>query len=211
LAAAAAACLFLLFCIFALLYAARRFPGPCPARFSWVLENPYTKAVAGSALLVRRAGLRPGMRVLDAGCGPGRLTIPAARAVREDGAVVALDVQPKMLAKVAEKVKANGLTNVQTVEGALGRGALTGFKDRFDRVLLATVLGEIRDKKTALAEIYEALKPGGLLSVTEMVPDPHFQKPGAVRRRAEGAGFRFVRRFGPWFAFTMNFVKPNDA
>jgi ubiquinone/menaquinone biosynthesis C-methylase UbiE len=70
------------------------------------------------------------------------------------------------------------------------------------------VLGEIPDKQAALREIHGALKPGGILSVTELLPDPHYQPQGKVRRLAAGAGFRLQARHGTWFAFTLNFQKP---
>lgn len=184
---------------------------PCPAGFSWVLYNPYTRLVAGSALLIKRAAVKPGMDVLDAGCGPGRLTIPLAQAVDPDGNVTALDVQQKMLEKVNKKARTAGLSNVRTVEGFLGRQAVKEFGNFFDRAFLVTVLGEIPDKQSALTEIYGALKPGGVLSITEMLPDPHYQNRNRVRRLAEDAGFRFDTTYGPWFAFTINFIKPASA
>jgi SAM-dependent methyltransferase len=55
---------------------ARRHALPCTPEFIWLLENRAMDRVAGSALLLNRAGIVPGMDVLDAGCGPGRLTIP---------------------------------------------------------------------------------------------------------------------------------------
>lgn len=183
----------------------------CPASFSWILYNPYTRFVAGSNLLIKRAGVKPGMNVLDAGCGPGRLTVPIARAVNPEGKVIALDVQPKMLEKVNKKARTGGLTNVRTLEGRLGEDALDTFENEFDRALLVTVLGEISDKQSALVEIQRALKPGCILSITEMLPDPHYQNRNKVRRLAEGVGFRFDRTCGPWFAFTMNFVKPANV
>jgi ubiquinone/menaquinone biosynthesis C-methylase UbiE len=151
------------------------------------------------------------MEVLDAGCGPGRLTIPTARAVDPKGTVIALDVQPKMLEKVNKKARTERLTNVRTLEGRLGGGALDRFENEFDRALLVTVLGEIPDKQSALTKIYRALKPGGILSITEMLPDPHYQNRNKVRRLAEAVGFHFDRTYGPWFAFTMNFVKPANV
>jgi len=53
----------------------RRRPIPTPPRLTFLFENPLVEAFAGPELLAQRLGLAPGMRVLDAGCGPGRLTI----------------------------------------------------------------------------------------------------------------------------------------
>jgi hypothetical protein len=72
-----------------------------------------------------------------------------------------------------------------------------------------TVLGEIPEQKTALAEIFDSLKPGGVLSVTELIPDPHYQSRNTVRRLVLGAGFVEEHCFGNWLAFTLNFVKPD--
>jgi hypothetical protein len=41
---------------------------PCPPRLVLLLGNPNVETVAGASLLLERAGIRPGMRVLDAGC-----------------------------------------------------------------------------------------------------------------------------------------------
>ena len=68
--------------------AARRRRLQCPVWLGWLLENPCTNALAGSATLLQRAGVGPGMRILDAGCGTGRVTIPAAERVGPAGEVV---------------------------------------------------------------------------------------------------------------------------
>src|SRR5918998_5205270 len=78
----------------------RQRPIPTPPPLTFLFENPLVEAFAGSELLVERLGLAAGMRVLDAGCGPGRLTIPLAKAVGLAGEVVALDGQREMLAKL---------------------------------------------------------------------------------------------------------------
>ena len=178
---------------------------PCPSSLSFLLENPFVDRVAGAELLLDRAGVAPGMRVLDAGCGPGRITLPAARRVGPTGAVVALDIQEAMLQRVRQKLDAQGVTNVRLLHAALGDDQTEA--EAFDRAFLVTVLGEIPDKAAALREIHRALKPGGVLSVTEMLPDPDFQTPDAVRRLADEAGFVEDRLLGGFPAFTMNLVK----
>ncbi|PSB23308.1 hypothetical protein C7B61_03790 [filamentous cyanobacterium CCP1] len=189
-------------------FAARQRSLPCPPWLGWSLENGYMNAVASSATLLDRLEIASGMRVLDIGCGPGRITIPAAERVGPNGEVVALDIQQGMLDRVAKRVRERNLTNVRMIRAGAGEGKLE--HHAFDRAWLVTVLGEIPDREAALREVYEALKPNGVLSITEVIPDPHYQSQSTVRRLAEEAGFRFDRLYGNWLAFTMNFVRPTN-
>lgn len=179
---------------------------PCPSWLVPLLENPYVESVAGASLLLTRAGIEPGMRILDAGCGPGRLTLPAAERVGPAGAIVALDLQPRMLARLEERLAERGVHNVETLLCGLGDGRLAA--DSFDAALLVTVLGEIDDKPAALREIHRALRPGGVLSVTEVLPDPHYQRLARVRELVAGAGFVEQRVDTGPLAFTLNAAKP---
>jgi len=178
----------------------------CPARFAWLLENPYMRAVAGADAILDRADLRPGMRILDVGCGPGRLSLPAAERVGGGGEVVALDIQVRMLEKLDARARGAGIDNIRLVEAGAGAGATKA--EQFDRALLVTVLGEIPNQAAALAEIYRALKTGGILSVTEVIPDPHYTRRDTVRRLCGEAGFHEVALFEGLLAFTLNCEKP---
>jgi SAM-dependent methyltransferase len=184
----------------------RRQPIPTPPRLTSLFENPLVEAFAGPELLVERLGLAPGILVLDAGCGPGRLTIPVAKAVEPSGEVVALDCQRKMLELLQHRLEAESIINLRTLEAGLGEGALP--RDAFDRVLLAFVLGEVRDREAAGRELYAALKPGGFLSVTEGFGDPDYRRPASVRREVEPAGFELVERYGGFPVYTLNFRRP---
>jgi ubiquinone/menaquinone biosynthesis C-methylase UbiE len=183
---------------------------PCPVWLAVFFDNPYTHALSASSKLVERADVIGGMRVLDAGCGPGRLTIPLARRVGTTGEVVALDVQAGMLERVRRNAAKSGVTNVRTILGPLESqaSALTGESERFDRVLLVTVLGEMPERAGALRSLWAVLKPGGILSITEMIIDPDYQPRHRVRRLAEDAGFQFDRSYGTPLMFTMNFRRP---
>lgn len=185
---------------------ARRHSIPCPAWLSILLENPYMDAVAGSRLLLDRAGVETGMNVLDVGSGLGRLTLPAAQRVSPTGRVVALDLQPAMIQRLKARAAALGLTNVETIVGGAGEGHLA--RGVFHRAFLVTVLGEIVSQEAALREIFEALVPGGILSITEVIPDPHYQSRRRVRRLAVSVGFEYRETIGPWYAFTMSFSRP---
>ncbi len=104
----------------------RRRPTPLSPRLFFLLENPLTGAFVEAPLLVGRLGLAPGMKVLDAGCGPGRLTVPLAKAVGPGGEAVALDGQPAMLGRLEGRLRAEGVKNVRSLLGKLGEGALFG-------------------------------------------------------------------------------------
>ncbi len=184
----------------------RRRPIPLPPFLTFLLENPITDHFVGETVLLDRLRLAPGMKVLDAGCGPGRLTVPLAKVVGPGGRVVALDGQPAMLKKLEGRLETEGLTNVRPLRGELGAGALD--QGGFDRIVLAMVIGEVRDRVAALRELYAALEPGGILCVTETVGDPDYRLPATVRREVEAAGFRLVERFGGFPAYTLNFEKP---
>jgi ubiquinone/menaquinone biosynthesis C-methylase UbiE len=184
----------------------RRDTLPCPSWLAWMVEmdNPFTE-VNRARVIVGLLELVPGMRVLDAGCGPGRLTLPLAETVGPQGEVTALDLQAEMLARVRGKVETAGLQNVKFLHAGLGDGKLP--KSYFDSAVLVTVLGEIPDQISALKEIYDALKPGGILSVTEVIFDPHFHRRETVLKVAQAAGFKEKNFFGKKLAYTMHLEK----
>jgi 2-polyprenyl-3-methyl-5-hydroxy-6-metoxy-1,4-benzoquinol methylase len=185
----------------------RRSSLPCPSWLSWMVEldNPFAKS-QNARSIVGRLGVKPGMTVLDAGCGPGRLTVPLAQAVGPQGEVAAVDMQSGMLERARAKAQAAGLANITWHELAIGPGTLG--VERYDRAVLVTVLGEIPDRQAAISELYRVLKPGGFLSVTEIIFDPHYQRRVSVVALANAAGFREKAFYGNALAFTLHLEKP---
>jgi ubiquinone/menaquinone biosynthesis C-methylase UbiE len=174
-----------------------------------MLEHRLMENVAGASAIIDRAGIEPGMRVLDAGCGPGRVTIPIARYVGSEGEVVALDVQESMLEHLSKRVREAQLNNITPLLASLGGGMLE--VEEFDRAIMVTVLGEIPDRKAALREIFYTLKPGGILSITEVLPDPHYQSQKLISALAEEVGFQAEKVYSSFRSYTMNLIRPNVA
>jgi ubiquinone/menaquinone biosynthesis C-methylase UbiE len=114
-----------------------------------------------------------------------------------------------MLAELERRMRYRGVSNIQTVLTGLGEGKLPA--DEFDVAFLVTVLGEVSDKPAVLAEIHRSLREGGILSITEVLPDPHYQPLRRVRALAHAAGFREQQVFTGALAYTMNLVKDHTA
>jgi ubiquinone/menaquinone biosynthesis C-methylase UbiE len=188
----------------------RRASLPCPAYLSFLVErdNPFTKTNRAKTI-IEHLNISPGMKILDAGCGPGRLTIPMAKKTGTNGQITALDIQEKMLSKTKNKADLENLKNINYLRANLGDNKLQ--KNYFDRAILVTVLGEIPNKEKALQEIYDSLKPDGILSITEVIFDPHFLFQKKVITLAEKIGFQKINIFGNKIAYTILFSKQKSG
>ena len=169
--------------------ASRRRSLPCPVWLRWFVEldNPFTRTNR-AATIIEHLELEDDMAVLDVGCGPGRVAVPLAERVPK-GEVVAVDIQDGMLRRAKEKAQNAHVPNIRFVQAGAGEGKLE--RNHFDRALLVAVLGEIPNQQAALHEIFDALKPGGILSVTELIFDPHFQ---SRRKVTQTCGGRWISR-----------------
>lgn len=178
--------------------------GPCPYALAWQVDNPLRRRYMGHVL--DQVGIRPGERVLELGSGPGAFTLNAARRAEPGGTLIAVDVQPQMIAAVERKVRAAGRSNVQT---HVAHAYTLPLEDEsVDRAFLITVLPEIPDRQRALRELRRVLKLGGTLSVVEEFLSPSYPLARTVVRWAEGAGFALVARYGNGWIYTLNFKKP---
>jgi ubiquinone/menaquinone biosynthesis C-methylase UbiE len=188
-------------------WASRHYQLPCPSLLAGLLDNPVMDRIAGTRRTLDYIGLRPGERGLDVGAGPGRLTLPAARRVGPEGAVVALDIQPEMLTYVQHHAAREGLSNISFRLADISSNRNLPETNSFDRAWLVTVLGEIPDRLAALRNLHQLLKAGGVLSITEIMGDPHYQRRQNVLDLAQEAGFTPTEFWGSPLSYTQNFVK----
>lgn len=180
---------------------------PCPSSLAWLLDNPVRRRYV--RLLLDRVGVRPGERVLELGPGVGAFTVDAARRVEPEGRLIAVDIQPEMIAQVERRVQAAGLANVETHVASAHDLPLDDVS--IDRAFLVTVLPEIPDRRRALAELRRVLKPGGVLSITEEFPDPDYLFPFETIRLVEASGFSLEQRLGNFWVYTVNFRRDESG
>jgi SAM-dependent methyltransferase len=111
------------------------------------------------------AGIGPGMRVLDVGCGVGDVSLLVASLVRPEGAVLGVDSNPLALGHARERVSAMGLTDVDFLEGDIRDLA---FDEPFDAAVGRLVLMYLADPAATLRRIAALLRPGGIIAFQEL-------------------------------------------
>jgi SAM-dependent methyltransferase len=129
--------------------------------------------------LLRDAGVRPGMRVLDVGCGVGDVTCLVAEIVGPTGAVVGVDFAGSVLATARSRVARRGLGWARFVEGNIASVPLSRLAtEPFDAVVGRLVLMYQPDPTSVLRHLAAMVNPGGVVVFQEGVafaprPWPH--------------------------------------
>jgi SAM-dependent methyltransferase len=128
------------------------------------LHSPPFGDLAEDVLL--RAGIAPGMRVLDVGCGRGDLTLLAARLVGQSGRVIGVDRSADALRAAASLAAALRLPNVAFREADLHDLVLD---DGVDAIVGRFVLVHQRDPAETLRRLARSLRPGGVMAFQELL------------------------------------------
>ncbi|MGW5655740.1 class I SAM-dependent methyltransferase [Streptomyces humi] len=128
-----------------------------------VLRSHTWRTAANSAGYLL-GSLKPHMRILDIGCGPGTITADLAELV-PDGQVTGVDRAPDILEQARATAAARGLANVDFAVADVH--ALDYPDDTFCVVHAHQVLQHVGDPVQALREMRRVAKPGGLIAVRD--------------------------------------------
>jgi SAM-dependent methyltransferase len=113
---------------------------------------------------LRLAGLRPGMRVLDIGSGPGDVSFVAARLVGPTGTVIGVDAAPAMVDLARARAAEKGLAGVHFMQGRVDAIALD---EPVDAVIGRLILMHLPDPAATLRHLTSFVRPGGIVAFSE--------------------------------------------
>lgn len=162
------------------------------------LERPDREAEERTDLLLDNLPINPGDSVADIGAGTGYFSLPMAKLVGDTGTVYAVDIQPEMLAIIADRSAAMGVTNVKRVLATVNDPQLP--PDTLSMVLFVDAYHEFEWPREVMIAVRDSLVSGGKVVLIEYrAEDPsvpikrlHKMTEQQARKELEAVGLVFV-------------------
>jgi SAM-dependent methyltransferase len=166
----------------------------CPWWIGYFLLSP-VRRWGQDPQKILKPHVEPGMTVADIGCAMGFFTLDLARLVGDEGRVVAVDLQERMLRTMEKRARRAGLNDrIETrgcAEDGLGLDDLAG---GIDFALAFAVAHEVPDQGGFLEQIHTALRPGSHLLLAEPAGHVTEDEFNLTLDAADHAGFEIVSR-----------------
>lgn len=136
----------------------------CPWWLLFTFDNPL-RMLVHDPIQILGPYVKTGSISLDVGCGMGYFTLGLAELTGENGRVVAVDLQPQMLAGLVRRAQRAGL--LSRVQTHLCQQGQIGWIEPVDFVLAFWMVHEVRRRMSFLHEISSLIKPGGGFLIVE--------------------------------------------
>lgn len=185
---------------------------PAPSFIGRFLDSNYRRRLQPPYKIIQASGIKKGIKALEIGCGSGAFTTFVATAVGRNGIVYALDIQPKMLEQLKNKLKRAENKDIGNILPVLASAYDLPFPENsIDLVYMVSVFQEIPDKNKTLKEIERVLKPSGILSISEFFIDPDYPFRSTTIKQGTQGGFELYGVFGSFWNYTVRFLKPEKV
>lgn len=145
----------------------------------WIdsMLQPERRGAEEPAKTIARLGLRDGQVVADVGCGPGYITLPAARAVAPNGTVHAIDREPRMLAIIRERAETAGITNLIVTRA---EETIPLADQSVDLAFCSLVLHDLADPARFVRDLIRVTRPNGRVAIVEWLPEADDPRPNRI-------------------------------
>ena len=135
-----------------------------PKQYQQTLENPDRVAALQVDRVIATLAVTPGSKIADLGAGSGVFTLPLAKAAGPTGKVYAIDVDAGLLAIVAEKAKAAGVTTVETIAAGATDPKLP---EPVDLLFICDTMHHLPNQASYVKQFDKLLRPGGRVVVID--------------------------------------------
>ncbi len=152
-----------------------------PKKWSSSFDDPARDAWQMPDRVVAALELRPTDIVADIGAGTGYLAVRLARHLK-GGTVLAVDVEPNMVKHMAERAKADGISNLRAV---LGSETSPNLPESVDVAVLVNAYHHISARTDYFKRLVSSLRPGGRVAIVDFRPDAPAGAPKHMRLSAD--------------------------
>ncbi len=166
-----------------------------PNKWSATFDDPERDKWQMPDRIIAALALRPTDSVADIGAGTGYLAVRIARHLKS-GTVFAVDVEPKMVEHLAERAKANGITNLRAVTAT---EASANLPEKVDVVVLLNAYHHISERPDYFKRLQSSLRPGARVAIIDFRPESpvgapkHFRLPASeIEAEMTAAGFKLA-------------------
>ena len=163
----------------------------CPVWMAYTFDNPLRKLIHNPKKMFKEY-VKDGMTVMDLGCGLGCFSIGLSKMVGKKGKVYSVDLQKGMLDRVMKRAKRAGVANI--IETHQCSADKIGIEEKLDFALAFWMIHETPDALDFLKQIYNILKPNGILYVAEPKKHVHPKEIDELIASAEKIGYRVIER-----------------
>ena len=163
----------------------------CPWYIAYLFDNPLRKLFHDPAKILGPY-VRPGMTVMDIGCGMGFFSLGMGRIVGPEGKVLSLDIQPQMLNVLERRAKRADLHG--RIETKLIEPNGLEIERKVDFALAFWMVHEVPDQEVFFQNVAAVLRPGSRMFVSEPKPHVTAKDLEITIGIAEEAGFKVLDR-----------------
>lgn len=179
---------------------------PIPSFMTRLIDNPIRrKLIQKPQTIAKRMKLQPGMIIIEIGPGKGNYTKIIANEVLPDGKVYAIDIQESIIKRLKQRIEKENISNIIPMKNDAYH--LPFAEESIDRIFAIACLPEIPNPVKVLKEFKRIIKNDGIISLCEIIIDPDYPLRRTEKRWAKEAGLKFLRDFGNWFSYQLNFGK----
>lgn len=178
----------------------------CPVERAGALDNRIRRWFQNPQKIVGPY-IKPGMTVVDMGCGPGFFSIEMATMVNDSGRVIASDVQEGMLRRLSEKICGTELEKRIDIHLCNESSSDIPGTGTVDFVLAFYMIHEVSDQNSLFSTIHSLLKSGGRMLIVEPLFHVSNRSFEATVRKARNTGLSLLERPKIFFSKSALFVK----
>jgi len=161
----------------------------CPWWLAYTFDNPLRRIIHNPKTILGDY-IKPGMTVMDIGCGLGYFTLGLAELVGETGKVIAVDLQQEMLDIMLKRAKRKGLE--QRITSHRAKPDSINNSTKVDFILVFWMVHEVPDPLLFFSEVAANLKPAGKVLYSEPAFHVPAQKFYAILAAADKAGLNKI-------------------